>query len=134
MAAAGAAGLWPSARRRAGTPAETTALTGERRRRFAELVAAVAALEGGFPSVRYVASATTAFSGWYSRNAGLRAMADHALDEVVAAGGAHGLLADVQADGDPRPDTRFGTCGNRRRVLAGEALVMASPPFAPDRA
>ena len=134
MAAAGAARLWPSEHGAYGPLADPTALTGERRRRFAELVAAVAALEGGGPGRRYVRGATTAFSGWYSRSAGQRAMADHVLDEVAAAGGAHRLLTDMHADADPRPDLRFGTRGNRRRILAGEALTLASPPFAPDRA
>ncbi len=132
-AAAAAAGLWPSGSGRASTSAGAPALTGERRRRYAELVAAVVALEGGRASAGYVSSAAAAFSGWYSRNAGLRPMADHVLDEVVAAGGAQRLLTDVAADQDPRTDARFGTRGNRRQILAAEALLLASPPYAPDR-
>jgi len=133
---AGAAGLWPSGAQRAGAgaSAHSAALTGERRRRYAELVAAVAAVEGARASRGYVATATAAFSGWYSRNAGLRPMADHVLDEAAAAGGARLLLTDVGPDADPGLDSGFGTRGNRRRILAGEAFRMASPPFAPDRA
>ena len=133
-AVAGLAGSWPSAPAHRRTTTDSAALTGERRRRYSGLVAAVAALEGGRANGGYLRGATSAFSDWYSRNAGLRPMADQVLDEVAAAGGARRLLTGVDGDADPRPDTRFGTRGNRRRILAGEALLMASPPFAPDRA
>ena len=131
--AAGVAGVWPSWREAASTGTDVTALGDERRRHYAELVAAVAALEGGRARRGYVKEATAAFSGWYSRNAGLRPMADLVLDEVAAAGGARRLLTDEDAGADPRFDARFGTRGNRRRVLAGEAFMLAGPPYAPDR-
>ena len=132
-AVAGAAGLWPSDGARGDPTAGSPALTGERRRRYAGLVVAVVALEGGQTDGGYVREATAAFSGWYARNAGLRPMVDHVLDEVAAAGGARRLLTYPGADEDPRSDAHFGTRGNRRRILAAEALRLASPPYAPDR-
>ena len=132
-AVAGVAGAWSPGSSRPGTSGDSPALSIERREHYRRLVAAVTALEGGRASLGYLRSSTTAFSGWYSRNAGLRPMADEVLDEVGAAGGARRLLTHVHADADPRPDKPFGTRGNRRRILAGEALLMARPPFAPDR-
>jgi hypothetical protein len=131
--AGGVVALWPLGRHAASPSTGVTALRPERRRHYAELVAAVVALEGGRARRGYVRRATAAFSGWYSRNAGLRPMADLVLDEVAAAGGAHRLLTDEAADADPRSDAHFGTRGNRRRVLAGEAFLLAGPPYAPDR-
>ena len=131
--AAGAAGLWSSEGARENMTVGPTVLTGERRRRYAELVLAVVALEGGQADGGYVRGATAAFSGWYSRNAGLRPMVDHVLDEVVTAGGARRLLTDAGADEDSRSDAHFGTRGRRRRILAAEAVGLASPPYAPDR-
>jgi hypothetical protein len=133
-AVAGVAGSWPREAAVPRTSADSsTSLTRERRRRYAELVAAVVVLAGGRASTGYVRRATAAFSGWYARNAGLRAMADLVLAETVAAGGAKRLLTDTAHDEDPAADARFGTRGNRRRVLAGEAFRLASPPYAPDR-
>jgi len=133
-AGACAAALWPFGFRPAAPAPEADALSGARHRRYAQLVAAVAALEGGGADRPYLTRATTAFAGWYERNAGLRPMADHVLDEVAAAGGARTLLCDATSDGDCTPDSRFGTHGGRRRILAADAFSLASPPFAPDRA
>ncbi|MBA3305894.1 MAG: hypothetical protein H0U25_08220 [Thermoleophilaceae bacterium] len=133
-AVAGVAARWPLGPTGPSSSADSsTSLTSAGRRRYAELVAAVVALEGGRASAGYVRRATAVFSGWYSRNPGLRAMVDLVLDEAVAAGGAQRLLTDTGVDEDPGSDARFGTRGNRRRVLAGEALRLASPPYAPDR-
>ncbi|MDQ3644993.1 MAG: hypothetical protein M3356_05745 [Actinomycetota bacterium] len=133
-AAAGIAGRWSPGHGPASASAGYGALRDERRRHYDDLVAAVVALEGGRPDGGYVSSATAAFSGWYSRNPGLRPMADLVLDEVAAAGGARRLLTDADADADAGSDAHFGTRGNRRRVLAGEAFLLARPPYAPDRA
>ncbi len=133
-ALAGAAALRPLGSTGPSSSAgSSTSLTSAGRRRYAELVTAVVALEGGRASAGYVRRATAAFSGWYSRNPSLRAMVDLVVDEAVAAGGAQRLLTDTDVDEDPGSDARFGTRGNRRRVLAGEASRLASPPYAPDR-
>lgn len=131
--AAGVAAHQPGAHNQKTTDIGVATLGDERRRRYAELVTAVVALEGGRAGRGYVRKATAAFAGWYSRNPGLRPMADLVLDEVGAAGGARRLLTDAGADADPRSDAHFGTRGNRRRVLAGEAFVLAGPSYAPDR-
>lgn len=131
--AAGVAGRWPSRSEDTATTTGASALGEERRRHYAALVAGVVALEGGRAGRGYVKRATMAFAGWYERNAGLRPMADLVLDEVASAGGARRLLTHGEADADPRFDSHFGTLGNRRRVLAGEAFVLAGPPYAPDR-
>lgn len=135
-AVAGAAALWPPSAPRPGAVAadRSTALAPARRRRYEALVAAVAAAEGGRAAPGEVARAGERFAGWYARNPGLRPMADQALDEVKRAGGAHALLTESVADGDTRSDARFGTRGARRQILAAEAVALASPPFAPDRA
>jgi hypothetical protein len=121
LAAAGAAlgASQPALRRRpSGAGASGSALAPERRARFAQLVVAVAALEGGRAGRGYAERATRDFAGWYERNPNLRPMADHVLDGVAAAGGPRRVLTDPRAD----------------RVIATEAFALARPPFAPDRA